>query len=54
MKHVNEDQLWEAVEYYRENAFGYDGVDDYVEADFWFVEDPSEREFIANFIRENI
>lgn len=54
MGHVSESQLWEAVEYYRENSFGYGSVEEYVETDFWFVKDETERKFIANFIRDNL
>lgn len=54
MKHVSKKQLQEALDYYRENSFGYDSIEEYVETDFWFVKDQTERQFIANYIRENI
>lgn len=35
-KHIiSEDAIREAAEYYLDNYFGYDGVEDYVEVDFY-------------------
>jgi hypothetical protein len=54
MRHVSEEKLQEALDYYRENAFGYGSVEEYVEMDFWYIKDQTERQFIVNYIRENI
>lgn len=54
MKHVSERELWEAAEYYTENSFGYDGIEDYVRMDFYFVKDEAEIQRIIDFISKNI
>lgn len=44
----------EALEYYRENAFGYDSVAQYVSIDFGHMLDKAEQRKIVNYIKKNI
>lgn len=47
-------ELMDAVEYYRENAFGYSSVREYVKLEFWFVKDKKDIDRIVKFIKDNL
>lgn len=51
---VSDEALWEAVEYYRENSFGYSSVEAYVRMDFYFVSDEKEIKRIIRFIKNHM
>ena len=48
MKHVSERELWESTEYYMENSFGYDSIEEYVRMDYCFVKDEDEIQRIID------
>lgn len=44
----------EALEYYVENAFGYDSVEEYVEMDYAHCMSAAERKKIVSYIKKHI
>lgn len=44
----------EALDFYRENSFGYKSVEQYVLIDFGHMVDAEQRAEIAQYIRENL